>query len=136
MCKKPLLQLQLRKCMANQSFVFFTGVLSLCALGNAYGRNTEISIINLIPPHHVYYSKNGYKIEAMGKGYCMIGVYSPSSHTALYDRGYGQIGIHFKSSGVCWDDKSTQKFKVTNNDTGKLVGTFEWIKHAGVDPYI
>ncbi|WP_330925336.1 hypothetical protein [Candidatus Sororendozoicomonas aggregata] len=134
MRKNPLLQL--RTCMANKSFVFFTGVLSLCVLGNAYGRNTEISIKNLISPDSPYYSKKGYEIEPMGKGQCMIGVYNRHSLNARYGKPYGQIGIHYKSAWGCAFRDSIQKFKVTNNDTGKLLGTFEWKKEAGDNPYI
>ncbi len=127
--------LRVKKIMAKKSF-FFTGVLSLCVLGNAYGRNTEISIKNLISPHHPHYSKHGFRIVPDGISQCMIGIYSPYSHTAIYGEGYGTIGIHFKSSGWCqvWD--SFQDFKVIDRDSGHVVGTFTWYKNTGADPRI
>ncbi len=67
----------------------------------------------------------------------MIGVYSPSSHTAIYGKGYGKIGIHFKSSGLsCIGDFSSQEFAVINKDSGRVVGTFSWYKPVAADPRI
>ncbi|WP_330925344.1 hypothetical protein [Candidatus Sororendozoicomonas aggregata] len=129
-------QSRVRKFMVNQSFIFFTGLLSLSIIGNAYGLNTIIQIKNLIPPHHPYYSKNGYKVEAEGKGYCMIGVYSPISQTVRYSKRCFKIGIHYSAAGSCLNHKSTQNFKVTNMDTGNIVGRFTWYKPLGFRPTI
>ncbi|WP_330924612.1 hypothetical protein [Candidatus Sororendozoicomonas aggregata] len=117
-----------------KSFVFFTGVLSLCLMGNAYSKNTTISFNNLIPT-----SIKGYTIRATGEESCMLGVYTPSSCTAIYGRGWsdsGRLGIHYKATRECWIKASLQDFEVINNDTGKVEGTFTWRKPAGEPAYI
>ncbi|WP_330925673.1 hypothetical protein [Candidatus Sororendozoicomonas aggregata] len=128
--------LQVRKFMANKSFVVITGLLGLSIISNAYSLNTAIFIKNLISPNHPYYSKNGYKVEPDGQSDCMHGVYHPRSHTAIYGKHRGKIGLHYSAMGRCILDDSYQDFKVTNEDTGKVMGRFEWYKQAGLSPYI
>ncbi len=134
MYKKSLSRI--RKFMANKSFVVITGLLGLSIISNAYSKNTVIYIKNLIPPNDPYYSKNGYKVEPQGKGRCMYGVYNPNSHTAIYGKDYGEIGLHYAATHWCTIHDSWQDFKVTNSDTGKVVGRFRWYKIAGDIPYL
>ncbi|WP_330923977.1 hypothetical protein [Candidatus Sororendozoicomonas aggregata] len=124
------------KFMANKSFVFFTAVLSLSIMTNAaYGRNTYISMRNTIHSGNPFFSEKGYKIEAIGHGQCMYGVYTPASWTSAYGQPYGHIGIHYAAIGKgCGFKSSTQNFKVTNEDTGYVVGKFTWVKTAGNPP--
>ncbi|WP_330927090.1 hypothetical protein [Candidatus Sororendozoicomonas aggregata] len=120
-----------------KSFVFFTLVLNLSIMGNAYSKDSYIYVENKIPPGDIFYSKKGYTVEAAGKGPCMYGVYSPALHTATYEEGaYGRVGIHYSSKGGCAVRDSTQNFKVINNDTGKVAGMFTWEKLAGNTPFI
>ncbi|WP_330923981.1 hypothetical protein [Candidatus Sororendozoicomonas aggregata] len=128
--------LRVRKSMANKSFVFFTGILSLSIMGNAYSRNTTLSIRNIISPIDMSYSAKGYTISPGKKGKCMLGVYNPREHTALYGKRYGHIRIHYNSAGECAFRDSYQKFNVINNDTGKVVGKFAWEKRTGDKAFI
>lgn len=115
--------------MAKKSFVFFTLALSLSIMDKAYSTYTCLHIYNDIAPNQVFYSKKGYKFEPIGKGACMYNV-TPSSYIATYTH-YVHLSIHYKSSGICALKDSTQNFNVINNDTGKVVGKFTWIKPMG-----
>ncbi|WP_330925334.1 hypothetical protein [Candidatus Sororendozoicomonas aggregata] len=128
MRKKPLLQF--RKCMANKSVVFFTGVLSLCALDNAYSKDAFLLMKDAIPQGQPYYSKKGFTLKASGHGSCMLGVYGPHKCTVANGDGFCFVGIHYKSSLGCAFKDSSQNFIVINNDTGKVVGTLQWKKKA------
>ncbi len=107
-------------------------------MGNAYGSNSFISIRNTIPPGDRYYSKKGYKIEPVGHGSCMYGVYDSASWTATYNGRCGHIGIHYASAGKggCAFKSSSQDFNVINEDTGHVVGRFRWKKPLLDAPHI
>ena len=133
MCMKSTLHA--RRVMVSK--FFFTLVLSLFIMGNAYSKNAYIYIKNKIPPGDAFYSKKGYTVEAYGEGACMYGVYNPASHTATYEeKKHGRVGIHYAASDKCAFEYSTQVFIVTNNDTGNVVGIFQWRKKVGNRPYI
>ncbi|WP_330926069.1 hypothetical protein [Candidatus Sororendozoicomonas aggregata] len=120
------------KSMANKSF-FFTLVLSLSTLGNAYGKiKTFIEVRNLIPKGYQHFSKKGYTVKASGKGVCMYRV-TPSSYVAIFGD-LISLRLYYKSSWNCAFRDSTQKFEVINNDSGSVVGTFKWHKPLGLEP--
>ncbi|WP_330927091.1 hypothetical protein [Candidatus Sororendozoicomonas aggregata] len=124
------------KSMTKKSFVFFTLVLSLSIIDNAYSRNTYLYIGNKIPPGDVSYSKKGYTVVADGKGACM-GKKRPAPHTVTYEENaFSRISIDYSVSHWCAFKDSTQNFKVINNDTGKVDGRFAWRKPLGGTPYI
>ncbi|WP_330925332.1 hypothetical protein [Candidatus Sororendozoicomonas aggregata] len=120
--------LQVRKFIAKKSVVFFTGVLSLCALDNAYSKDAFLLMKDAIPQGQPHYSKKGFTLKASGHGSCMLGVYGPHKCTVTNSDGFCYVGIHYKCSGGCAFNASSQNFIVINNDTGKVVGTFEWKK--------
>lgn len=129
--------LRVRKFMAKKSFVFFTGVLSLSVMGNAYGRNSLILIKDTIPKDQPHYSKKGYTLAASGHGSCMYGVYAPPRCTVTKGDDFCFVRLHYDASFLgCGLKKSTQNFNVINNDTGKIEGRFTWKKPSGSDPTI
>lgn len=119
------------KFIGKKALVFFAAVLNASIMDKAYSLDVFLEVTNKIPPGHRYYSKKGYTVKANGRGACMYGVYGLSSSIATYDGQTGSIGIHYASAGLCAFKKSTQKFKVINNDTGDTIGTFTWKKPAG-----
>ncbi|WP_330925331.1 hypothetical protein [Candidatus Sororendozoicomonas aggregata] len=128
--------LRVRKSMASKSFVFFTGVLSLIIMGNAYCNNARIYMKDTIPQIQPHYSKKGYTLKASGHGTCMLGVYGPPKCTSRNGDDFCHVGVHYASALHCGFARSTQNFIVINNDTGKVVGTLKWIKRAGHNPTI
>ncbi len=118
--------------MANKSFVFITGVLTLSIMGNAYGLDCCLEIKNTANSSRIHYAKKGYTIKPSGHGRCMHGVYNPYSYTALPYGPIGTIGIHYDASGWCAFQASTQSFEVVNNDTGNVVATFIWSIRASI----
>ncbi|WP_330925339.1 hypothetical protein [Candidatus Sororendozoicomonas aggregata] len=127
-------QSRIRKFMANKSFIFFTGLLSLSLTGNAYSWNTSVSVKNNIPSKNPYYSKKGYTVQSVGTGTCIKHVH-PTSYTSVYGAAYGKIGINFYDVGdeSCKNFFASKNFNVINNDTGKVAGNFRWGHSFRVD---
>ncbi|WP_330927037.1 hypothetical protein [Candidatus Sororendozoicomonas aggregata] len=118
------------KLMATKPVVFITGLLALSIMANAYSLDEKLGIYDGIPPGNPHYSKNGFTLKPSGHGYCMYGVYNPASCTSAYETKYCQVRIHFAASfehGCILRHKS-QDFNIINNDTGKIVASFQWYK--------
>ncbi len=122
-------QSRVRKFMANKSFIFFTGLLSLSVTDFAYSLNGSLSVKNNIPPNNPYYSKKGYTVKSVGIGGCIRHL-NPTSYTAMYGSPYGKINIKyyddFADADSCDTLLATQIFNVINNDTGKIVAKIKW----------
>ncbi|WP_330925159.1 hypothetical protein [Candidatus Sororendozoicomonas aggregata] len=125
------------KFMATKPVVFITGVLTLSIMTNAYSLDQNLYIEDLIPPGNPHYSKNGYTLKPSGHGDCMYGVYNPASCTASYETEAKYVTLHYASSiwHGCAFRHSSQDFNIINNDTGKIVATFQWYIFGG-DPHI
>ncbi|WP_330926498.1 hypothetical protein [Candidatus Sororendozoicomonas aggregata] len=120
------------KFMANKSFVFITGVLTLSIMGNTYGLDGCLLIKSTIRQGKPHFVDKGYKIKAFGRGICMYGVYGPASYnTSPYVTGTGIIGIHYNAELGCASKSSVQYFIVTNNETGKAVALLKWSEKSG-----
>ncbi|WP_330925343.1 hypothetical protein [Candidatus Sororendozoicomonas aggregata] len=133
-------QSRVRKFMANKSFIFFTGLLSLSIISNAYSINTVVYIVNLIPPNHPHYSKKGYTVINDGKSHCVASV-NPKSYTAIYGGSSGQhIRINYRTTGDCAHREfNSARFEVRNNDTNNTAGVFHcmWsVPQGGPQIYI
>ncbi|WP_330924061.1 hypothetical protein [Candidatus Sororendozoicomonas aggregata] len=127
--------------MTIKPVVFITGLLTLFIMTNAYSLNKNLDIANLISPDNPHYSKSGYTLKASGHGYCMYGVYNPASCTVTYDLKHFKVChvvIHYAASLKDWCafKQSTQDFNLINNDTGKIVASFQWYKANGGSPLI
>ncbi len=122
--------------------VFITGLLTLFIMTNAYSLNENLDIANLIPPGNPHYSKSGYTLKASSqKGVCMYGVYNPASCTVTHDFKHFRVChvvIHYAASLKHWCTfrESSQYFNLINNDTGKIVASFQWYKVNGGSPFI
>lgn len=128
--------LRVRKSMASKSFVFFTGVLSLTIMGNAYCNNARIYMKDTIPQIQPHYSKKGYTLQASGHGVCMLGVYGPPKCIVTKGDDFCFVRLHYDSALGCSLTESTQDFHVRNNDTGKIEGMFSWTKPTAANPKI
>ncbi len=129
--------LRARKFMAAKPVVFITGFLALSIMANAYSLNASLYIDDVIPLGKPHYSKNGYTLKPSGHGYCMYGVYNPASCASAYETESCYVRIHYASSRWHWCvfKHSSQDFNIINNDTGKIVATFQWYIFGG-DPHI
>ncbi|WP_330924063.1 hypothetical protein [Candidatus Sororendozoicomonas aggregata] len=126
--------------MTIKPVVFITGLLTLFIMTNAYSLDENLDIANLIPPSNPHYSKSGYTLKPSGHGYCMYGVYNPDSCTVTHDFKHFRVChvvIHYAASlkNLCAFKHSSQDFNLINNDTGKIVASFQWYIRGGA-PYI
>ncbi|WP_330926221.1 hypothetical protein [Candidatus Sororendozoicomonas aggregata] len=128
--------LPVRKFIVKKSFVFFTGVLSLSVMSNAYSRNSFIFIKDTISRGQPHYSKKGYTLQASGHGVCMLGVYGPPKCIVTKGDDFCFVRLHYDSALGCSLTESTQDFHVRNNDTGKIEGMFSWTKPTAANPKI
>ncbi|WP_330925341.1 hypothetical protein [Candidatus Sororendozoicomonas aggregata] len=122
-------QSRIRKFMANKSFIFFTGLLSLSVTDFAYSLDGSLSVKNNISPNNPYYSKKGYTVKSIGSGDCIKHL-SPTSYTAMYGAPYGKINIKYNDDWGdvgCGELFATHNFNVINNDTGKVVAKIKWV---------
>ncbi|WP_330925161.1 hypothetical protein [Candidatus Sororendozoicomonas aggregata] len=115
------------KFMATKPVVFITGILTLFIMANAYSSDDRLHIYNLIPTGNPHYSKNGYTLKPSGHGDCMYGVYNPASCTTKYETEVKYVTVHYASSikHGCAFRHSSQDFNIINNDTGKIVASFQ-----------
>ncbi|WP_330925587.1 hypothetical protein [Candidatus Sororendozoicomonas aggregata] len=129
--------LRARKFMATKPVGFITGVLTLFIMANAYSLDSALHFNNLIPPGNPHYSKKGYTLKPSGHGACMYGVYNPASCLDLYKADFCYVVIHYASSPKHWCSfkASTQDFNIINNDTGKIVASFQWYINGGT-PFV
>ncbi|WP_330923967.1 hypothetical protein [Candidatus Sororendozoicomonas aggregata] len=117
-----------RKFIAIKPVVFITGFLTLFIMANAYSLDKNLYIDNLIPSGNPHYSKSGYTLKPSGHGHCMYGVYNPASCASAYDTKPCYVVVHYASSldNWCSFKPSYQDFNIINNDTGKIVASFQW----------
>ncbi|WP_330923969.1 hypothetical protein [Candidatus Sororendozoicomonas aggregata] len=117
-----------RKFMTTKPVVFITGFLTLFIMANAYSLDEDLYINNMIPSSNPHYSKSGYTLKPSGHGHCMYGVYNPASCTSKYNTKPCNVVVHYAASFHHWCvfRHSTQDFNIINNDTGKIVASFQW----------
>ncbi|WP_330923960.1 hypothetical protein [Candidatus Sororendozoicomonas aggregata] len=130
--------LRARKFMAAKPVVFITGILTLSIMANAYSLNDSLYIDDVIPLGKPHYSKNGYTLKPSGRGDCMYGVYNPASCASAYETESCYVRIHYASSRWHWCvfKHSSQDFNIINNDTGKIVASFQWFLNGWKNPVI
>ncbi|WP_330925586.1 hypothetical protein [Candidatus Sororendozoicomonas aggregata] len=125
--------LRARKFMATKPVGFITGVLTLFIMANAYSLDQRLNMNDRIPPGNPHYSEKGFTLKPSDHGYCMYGVYNPASCTSGYRTKSCYVMLHYAASfsHSCLFKLSIQDFNIINNDTGKVVATFQWYMKSG-----
>ncbi|WP_330923966.1 hypothetical protein [Candidatus Sororendozoicomonas aggregata] len=130
--------LRTKNLMTIKPVVFITGILALFIMANAYSLDDRMNLDDLIPPGNPHYSKKGFTLKPSGHGYCMYGVSNPTSCTARYKNKPCHVCIHYAASRKHWCvfKHSSQNFNIINNDTGKIIASFQWYSNHLKKPVI